>query len=749
MSLHSDIDLLLLVPSRGEPPAAAVRGLLYPLWDEGFQVGHATVTPKGAMERASELDAATSVLSARLVGGEDALFQELLDRRARWVARHGRRLTQRIVDAVSDRHDHVDRAGWSLAPDLKDDNGGLRDLHALGWLSELAGVQGDDDFSEARGVLMAVREALHLQEGRKLDRVRIDLQPSVARRLGFDGEDGRDEMMAEVHSAARDIEHRGAAARQRLAERLLGGPRRSGSVQRLSESVSVVDGSLHASGGRAKTLEGALEVLGAVASTGKLPDHKTSTQLAAAFRRPPLTRWDREVLAGFVAILQARRVEAALELLDHLGGWPVLIPEWQHVRGLAQHDPYHRYTVDGHSFGVVGQVSRAIDEDPVAHSAALEAGDLEALYIAALLHDIGKGTGQDHSAAGARIALGVCERMGLDAGITDDVVKLVGHHLLLVDTAARRDISDTEVIRTVSSALGDGRVARMLYVLSVADGTATGPEGWSSWKASLVRQLYVKVVSALETGIVQSTTSRRARAADVARVNPTLGARAEELLESLPLSYLDAAAPAEMAEELELLAGIAPGGGVATLVRPAAHPGLVVAVTDRSGALARTAGVLALHRLGVLHAEAISTSRGLALQRFVVDSEPGSWDELIQDIEAAYSGILALDARLEQKIGDYRPATPPRCEITVLPDESEHSTVVEVRASDALGLLYAVASALTGLDLDIHIAKIDTLAARVVDVFYLRTARGTKIPEGRAAEIERAIAHRMRVFFGG
>jgi [protein-PII] uridylyltransferase len=159
--------------------------------------------------------------------------------------------------------------------------------------------------------------------------------------------------------------------------------------------------------------------------------------------------------------------------------------------------------------------------------------------------------------------------------------------------------------------------------------------------------------------------------------------------------------------------------------------------------------VLALHRLGILHAEAFSTDRGLALQRFVLGTGPSSWESLHKDLESAYVGILALDARLERKIDDYRPQVAPSCEVSVLEDESDHSTVVEVRSQDALGLLYSIASALTGLDLDIQVAKIDTLGSRVVDAFYVRTASGAKLPSGHAAEIEKAIAHRVRVFFGG
>jgi [protein-PII] uridylyltransferase len=747
LSPHSDIDLLLLPGGEEAASPESLRDLLYPLWDAGFRVGHAVVSPEQAVARADrDLDAATALLSARRVAGAPDPFDELLDRRARWLRNGGRRLAHRILDATASRHARVERAGWALAPHLRDDVGGLRDLHAIEWLAAVSGTAADADLSGPHGVLMAVRDALHVLEGRKQDRARIDLQPALARALGLEGEDGRDEMMAAVHSAARTVEHLGAAERKAHAQAILGGPRRSGSVQRYSSSITVVEGVLHSDA--ADAIPGALAVLEAMAATGRPPADDVLAAMRAAFEAAPLERWEPEVLATFLAILASPGAAAALEMLDHLGAWRVLLPEWERVRGLAQHDPYHRYTVDGHSFAAVEAVTDAIAEDRMARAAAGEAGALDVLYLAALLHDIGKGSGEDHSAAGARIAARICRRMGLAGPAAREVEALVRHHLLLVDTASRRDISDPAVVRSVSGSLGDARIARLLYVLSVADGRATGPEGWTPWKASLVQELYLKVLSVLETGIVRPTNSRRMRAADIARVDPGLATRAQELLETLPGSYLDSATPAEMAEELRLLADSPGAGTIRSLIRADERPCLTLVVPDRPGALARSAGVLTLHRLDVLHAQVYSTTDGLAIQRFIAARGPRSWDDLMRDMTAAYSGGLALDARLERKIGDYRPARPPRPVVLTLPDESEHSTVVEVRAGNALGLLYALSSAMAGLDLDIHVAKIDTLGSRVVDVFYVRTAWGTKLTPLQAAELEQAIDHRVRIFFG-
>ncbi|HEY8558625.1 MAG TPA: nucleotidyltransferase domain-containing protein, partial [Actinomycetes bacterium] len=249
VSPHSDVDLLVLVDDKRRPGPEDLRGLLYPLWDAGFQVGHAVCSPKEAIERArGDLEAATSLLEARLVAGPVGLMDEMTGRRRRWLERDGRRLARRLLEVTAERHLRVERAGWVLAPDLKQDVGGLRDLHAVGWLAAVAGwprPAGRPEMVRAGELLLAVREALHGQTRRKTDRVRADLQPAVAKALGLDGADGVDQLMAGVHTAARTVEYLAAVETRTLAERLLGGPRRSGLVRRLEPGgIRLEDGLL-------------------------------------------------------------------------------------------------------------------------------------------------------------------------------------------------------------------------------------------------------------------------------------------------------------------------------------------------------------------------------------------------------------------------------------------------------------------------------------------------------------------------
>ncbi len=748
LSPRSDIDLLILVRGVGDISPATVRGLLYPLWDCGYEVGHGVRTPREAMERcSSDLDAATSILSSRLVAGNEKLFHELMDRRTRWLARDAKSVARRIAESTRQRHRRVERAGWVLAPDLKEDVGGLRDVHRLRWLHVLAArPRWPEPVVAAEELLLAVREALHPLAKRRQDRIRIELQATVAHHLQLEGDQAATELMREVHNAARTIEHLGGVFELEMLDDILGGPRRSGGRRSLSRFTRVEDGAVTIDEAAPRSSAAAMDLLAQRARVPKTLDPPALRWLGRTFAGLENTEWEPPTLAAFFDVLRGPFVIDALELLDHTGGWRALMPEWLRVRTLAQNDPYHRYTVDAHLFAAVGEIPKVIADDRVAAIAAEEAGELDLLHLAALLHDIGKGSGEDHSIAGERMAAGICTRMGLAGDEVRLVASLVRHHLTLVDTATRRDLDDGGVIASVAESIGDARRLRLLYILTVADGRATGPQGWSDWKAALVRDLYSKALTAIETGTAPPRSDVRMKAEEIEAYEPSLAGHAFEVLETLPPSYLASTHLPDIVDDIRLLLRPPPVGGLRhRLERGTEHDqcALTLCVPDRPGALARTAGVLSLHRMSVRRAQAFSTSDGMALQRFILAPTHGDASEsMLHDLEAAYSGRLALEARLEHKISDYGETLEP-ADIRILQEASDHSSVIEVRTSDAIGLLYGIAAALGDLDLDIHVAKIDTLGERVVDVFYVRDLRGAKLNEEQEAEVRRSIHHRL------
>jgi [protein-PII] uridylyltransferase len=744
LSPHSDIDLLLLHARQGEEAPGGPRALLYPLWDAGFRVGHALATPKGALERAErDLDAATALLSARLVAGPPEPYEELSDRLRRWLQRSGRGLARRILDGVAERHRRVERAGWSLAPDIKEDAGGLRDLHVLHWLGVIAGQPPSDEAQAAGDLLLDVREALHGCSKRKGDRLLLELQPEVARRLGLADADA---LMGPVHRVCRSLEHAAAIERELRAQALLGGPRRSGLVERLPGGALLADGRVSAP--EARDLASALRVLAAVSASGKRPDLATLAALRAAFATAAPEALSAPEQQAFLAVLEGPAVQTALELMDQLDGFSAVLPAFTAVRALAQHDPYHRYTVDAHSFLCVAEVNRLLAGDV---GRALTPGvDPTVLRLGALLHDVGKAAEGDHCAAGEGVARAAALRLGLSRDDAGDVGLLVKLHLLLPDTATRRDLDDGAVIEQVAKAVGEPRLLEMLYLLAVADGRATGPNAWSSWKATLLHELFGKVLVTLQTGTLPPRSDVAARAREVESFEPTLSGRAAGLLATLPPSYLSSTPIDDMADELKLLLDPPGPGEVRCFISDddGELAGVTVCVADRPGTLARSAGVLTLNGLSVLRAQAYSTTTGLAIERFVVETPAGlEHARLVADLAAAYSGRLALEARLGRKVAAYAP-NGVEIDVRFLPEASAHSTVLEVRGPDVLGLLYALCSALAELDIDIHVAKIDTLAERVVDVFYVRNPWGEPLTGEQMAEVERALHHRVQRLFG-
>lgn len=753
LSPHSDIDLLFV--HRGltkEISGATLRNVLYPLWDAGFQVGHAVATPKEAIERSdSDIHAATSLLSARLIAGSQEAFGELIDRRDRSIGKNRKALVRRIIESIQERHRRADRAGWTLAPDIKNDIGGLRDGNSVTWLAAVVGSPSiPEQIATAYDLLLAVREALHAEVARKTDRIRLDLQAPVASRLGITADDASDVLMGAVHSAARTIEHVGTSTIDALSEGALGGPRRSGSSRALDDKVSLRDGRIYLSGQVDRLA--VLNLARAVSETGKRLDPIATAAASEVLAHTSAAEWEPGMLDTFVSVLKGPHCEEALELLDHLSAWNALLPEWSNVRGRAQHDPYHRYTVDGHSFHAVASIRTFVEQDPAAAVALSEITEDRPLYLATLLHDIGKGSGEDHSVAGARMASAACKRMGLPHHEVAAVEALVRHHLLLSDTATRRDIDDGSVISSIASTVSDPNVLRSLYVLSGADGLATGRGSWNGWKASLVFALFRRVLVALGSGELPSRSDVDARLRELEAYDPVVAATAEPILTALPPSYLAATSVEDIADDVRMLNTPPAPGRVVTRIDPGFESGrsvVTVCFADRPGSLARTAGVLTLHRVGVLSAQAYTTEAGSALERFIVaEPEKIDWAKVDSDMSAAYSGRLALDARLEQKAQAYKPKEPLEISVKVLPDESEHSTVVEVRAPDALGLLYALCTAISGMDINIHVAKIDTLGERVVDVFYLRSSDGAKLDDLQSTELVTAMKHQVSRLFG-
>ena len=701
---HSDLDLLLLHAPKVDVATIASQ-LWYPIWDVGIKLGHATPTVREALRLADEeLDSATAYLDARLVAGDGSLVEDLLaGARRQWTGGANRWLPP-LREALLQRTSSPGEVAFVLEPDLKLGRGGLRDSHVLRWLEALEpGLLRPDRkvYDNACGVLMDIRVALHRRLSRPSDVLVLQEQDGVAAALGYGDADA---LMASLAGAARAIEWLTDDAFDRVS---LAGSRfrRRPRERRIGNGVTVRDGQVHLDGGVATDHGVAaaqlLDVALAAAHNEVRIARGTLEQFAGAGVTFP-DPWPDDLRGRFVELLRCGpAMIPVVESLDHWGLFAVIIPEWEPCRSRPQRNAYHRFTVDRHLCEAAAGAALLV--------ARVDRPDL--LVIGALLHDIGKGYPQhDHTEIGMDLIRVIGARMGFGAEDIEVLVAMCRHHLLLPDVATRRDLADDATITAVGAAVGTSQTLRLLHALTEADSVATGPAAWGEWKAGLVRELVDKTAHVLGGGSIEDA---------IASQFPTV----EQLRTMQERTY-----------------SIQAEGNSLTVVD-----------ADRPGLFSKVAGVIALSGLDVLAAEAYSDDEGSALCTFRVESrldQGPDWPRITATLERALSGRLALRARLAERARTYgrrsarqiRPWAPFDNKVIVDNEASAVATVLEVRAIDAIGLLYRITAAMAELDLDIRSAKVQTLGDHVVDAFYVRDSSGGKITDpAHLQEIERAL----------
>ncbi|WP_433415133.1 [protein-PII] uridylyltransferase [Microtetraspora malaysiensis] len=663
----SDLDLVLLHDGRDDVGRLADR-LWYPIWDSGVGLDHSVRTLDEAAEVAREdLKAALGLIQARHVAGDAELTRALREAvLADWRARSRRRLAE-LREAADRRAGASGELAFLLEPDLRDSRGGLRDVQAMqavaaAWVAPAPGPR----VREAYELLLDARHALHLVTGRGADRLVLQEQEAVAGSLGLlDAE----ALMRRLAEAGRTISH-AFDATWRTVDRLLAGPAPRGR-RPLADGVVEYGGEVVLARGAEPRTDPVLVLRAAAAAAGAGLPMAPATVSTLAAQCPPLpVPWPKEARDALVSLLGAGRAAVPVwEELDQSGVLVRLIPDWERVRHRPQRNPVHRYTVDRH----------LIETAAAAAAYTREVSRPDLLLISALLHDVGKGWPGDHSVTGEVVARDIGFRMGLPRADVDVLTRVVRHHLLLPETATRRDLDDPLTVSRVAEAVGSREVLELLAVLAVADGEATGPAAWNSWKASLVADLV-----------------RRVR------------------------SVLSGAPPAPAPVLSPEQAALARHGGGAVRV----HGGAVTVVApDRPGLLWHAAGVLAAHRL-VVRSAASASAGSTAVIEFAVVPEYGSPPDpaaLEADLRLVLAGRLDIERRLARRAGAMRrsrvPVAPPR--VTLVDDASSTATVVEVRAHDRPGLLWRIGRAFGECGLDVRAARVETLGAEAVDVFYV------------------------------
>jgi [protein-PII] uridylyltransferase len=763
---NSDLDLLLLHRGWSSADVTALnRAVMYPLWDSKRELGDRIRDPKDVLRTLAHIDEVCALLDARLLSGDRGLFADMRAGVWRRIERSRASFFADLVKASAERHARYGHAGHLLEPNIRDSAGGLRDIHTVGWASKvLPGSRGGIDslvdagflsridaelVTSARSYLLRLRVELHLATGRHQDQLYLAEQDEIAERLGYTALDGRppaDRLMQELYFHTREAD----AVVSNFWDRVIHlKPRRRfrGSSR---ESVSVADGCV--------VKDGRLEVVATTnvgenaagwmrvfrqsalrgVQVGRHSINRLHEEIAAVTKPLP---WSGETRDVFLDVLQSADGGArALDVMVMGGLLPALLPEWEPIRAFPQRDLYHRFTVDRHLIAAVEELARSREvADPDVRDAWTSVGDADALFVAALLHDIGKGRGGDHSALGAELASGVAARMELTAAQIDDVAFLVREHLLLAETATRRDLNDPKTTEETAGRVGDVRRLAMLHLLTRADSLATGPEAWSSFRSSLVRELYTRTRDFLEGAPLQEAASAE-RLAQLSVALELSHADALRLIGPMPESWVMSTDPGSAGRQIALLSDPLGPDEVRTGVHSSAEADeLIVVAHDRPGLFSIVAGVLALRGFDIHDAEIYTRSDGIALEVFRVIGHHGSvsderWARIGADIVAALGGSLDLDAELATKSTQTRRRREPRrreraARVVVDNGASDANTVVEVHTSDRLGLLRLITKTLAEAGCDLSLAKVATYGVQVVDVFYVRDLEGRKITD--------------------
>ncbi len=736
---RSDIDLLIVHDGRSPQEVAALaERLLYPLWDGGFEVGHAVRTPLECEQVARDhLDALTSMLDLRPVAGDLAIAGEAADRVRAIATDDVAPFARALSEDALVRAERFGVSAHLLEPDLKNGAGGLRDVQAVRWTTAVAGdallrtaERARTDAAEE--FLTRVRSALQFETGTHGDRLPLELQPPIARAMGFSDEPrliAADGLMRAVFEHARAVRW--------IAENVLA---------RAAEGASMPTGPPEPFPGP----DEALEALATVAESGDRPDARLLDSLEVTALADTIA-WTDRTRGAFMRILRAGEPGvAALDALDRLGVMGRLLPAWVDVRCRPQRDPYHRFTVDTHLTRALGEMSRLIeegDEDPLTTGALAQGPDRDGLVLGALLHDIGKVGEGGHVPAGARIATETLEHMGVPRPARDLAAFMVAEHLLIPDTATRRDLTDENLILDVAARIGSPDRLGALTLLAKADAIATGPAAWTPWRQTLVRELVSRVQRVFDRGhmgteLAQQLTDRIDAVRDLLDAEPDDAV--ERFVLRMPRGYFLSVDPERIAAHYPT---IAPDVG-STEVRATSRPGmkantyeLLVVAADRPGLLSWIAGAVALAGLSILSAQAFTTDDGVAADVFEVEGvfedeiDDARWREFRGVLRKAVEGRLSLEHLVAEKRSRY-PGSRSNAPITVVVDNevSDYSTVIEVGAPDRIGLLYDITSALAELTLDVHLAKVATYTDRVIDSFYVRDALGRKVTDARQVD---------------
>ena len=788
MAPFSDVDLLFLTPYKITPWAESViESTLYILWDLKLKVGHASRTIRDCLRLGAEdFTIRTALLENRFLFGDAPLAEKLHTRLHKELFEGSEReFIEAKLEERDERHRKQGGQRYMVEPNVKEGKGGLRDLQSLFWIAKYTYRVDDvaelvahglfteeefDTFATAENFLWATRCHLHLAAGRASEQLTFDMQVEVAERMGYVDKAGRRAVEHFMQDYFRHATAVGDLTRILLtklealhvkSEPLL--QRLFGRRRKLKDGYVEVHGRLAISDEAAflKDRLNLLRVFEEGLRTGLLI-HPDAMRLVTAnidlindeFRSDPEAQ---KLFLGL--LLKHGNPERALRRMNELGVLSAFMPEFEPIRAMMQFNMYHSYTVDEHIIQCISQLAqierRELTEDlPVASSILDEGVNRKVLYVALLLHDIGKGRDEDHSILGAHIARKVAPRLGLKPAECDTVEWLVRYHLLMSDMAQKRDIADPRTVRDFAKAVQTKDRLDLLCVLTVCDIRGVGPNTWNNWKASLIRALYRQTRRAMEGGL--EALNREQRGSDAKRnLREALGDWDPKDLKTETARHYPA-----YWQGLHVTAHVV----FARLLRDLGDDEIAIdlaidedrdatracfALPDHPGIFSRLAGALALVGANVVDARTYTSKDGFATAAFWIQDADGTPYEadrlprLRKMIHKTLKGeVVAADAmKTRDKIKKRERAFRVPTHITFDNEGSEIYTIIEVDTRDRPGLLYDLTRTLANSNVYINSAVIATYGEQVVDTFYVKDMFGLKF---HSASKQKALERKLR-----
>lgn len=791
LSVHSDIDIMILFKSRIPLQAKKLaKEMFFPLWDLGFDLGYGIRSSKDCLSLAmDDFEVFTSFLDARFICGDSQLFLSFVrDFHDRCVKRKARGFGRWLESMLEIRAETYGDASFLLEPHLKEGIGALRDYHHILWLGKaLYGLKTPRDLeyhgqlshSEYQllmkhlNFLWLVRNHLHLLSARKNDRLSFEYQERIARKLGYRKKDqfaAVEQFLSKLHVSMSAIKslHR-SFMKTHLFKR--NSSRANAVPEQIASGLYLFSGELHFQSSET-ILEKPrilMDVFEHSAALG-IPVSLEARRLVEEFGYlvDKTFRASTSAVSAFLGILKTKNAFEALDQMYECGLLETFIPEFSRIKDRVQFDAYHTFPVGMHSLQTVKKLKEfGREKDILLPSIFAGLSNPEPLLLAALFHDIGK-TGKNHAQRGALITKKILGRFSYPEDLTEDVLFLVRHHLLLSETATRRDLNDEKAIVQCARAITTIDRLKMLYLLTCADSMATGKRAWNDWVANLVQELFFKIHHLLAEGEL-ATQNAALRAEKTKRqVRRILGDQVDKgslpnLFEIMAPRYLLETRARDIAGHIMAFTDLkqkAKQLDMTTFFLEAkeseieSYCEVTFLAKDRPGLFSDIAGVLSLNNINILSARVYTWRDGTAVGIIRVTQpldtiSPGRiWEKVRHDLRNTFAGKLSLAYRLREKAekalfsAGMKPNRPPQ--VIISNTTSDFFTLVEVFADDRVGLLYLITRTLFELHLDIRIAKIATKGDQIADVFYVRDLLGQKVEDqGQIEEIERALLYQL------